>query len=498
MSDTSAPGLPDDFTLLQWTDLDGPILSAHNTACESLRALKYSDAVLQFTAAIEASDSNAVSLMGRARCWQLMDQHRRALDDLSVAIDREHVQQTRRRCRMHLLRASSYVQIKRTDLALREYDLAQGILPWETSIYSGRANLFMQMQQFDAALQNCQLALKYEPKNYLAYQYLGIINAQLNQLKEAIQAFDSALEIQPHYETYILRGKAHSSNNDMPSAMKDFTSAVELKPNLPLAYGNRAALYAQMRDTEKAIDDASNWIQKCSAKDSVSAHHARGVWLMELERFEEAIEDFTQVLKLDAKHLIARFARATAYFNLNDHDKAIEDWNIVLQLQPQFAKAYLNIGEAYAAKKDYGLAVKFYTEALRIEKKDQKALFLLRAKAYSELCMRQHAIYDLSNVLRFDAKDVTLYHQRAYEYYHLGQIDKALLDLNTALNINPYIPETYEKRATLFHKLHMPNYGRTDLLQAKRIRRKYAITTDKLTKDICKIYSLDSSKRLKK
>lgn len=495
MSDPVAVGggLPDDLSLLQWSDSDpGTCPESHSRACELLRQQQYTEAATQFG----LSCNLAVSRMGRARCYQILDQHRKAIDDLNVANELDN--NNKRKCRMHLLKASSYVQVKRTDLAIKEFDAAQVLLPNETTVYSGRANLFMQMQQFDSALQNCQLALKYDPKNYLAYQYLGIIHAQLNQLKEAVQAFDSALEIQPHYETFILRGKAHSSNGDMPSALKDFSSAIELKPNLPLAYGNRAALYAQMRETDQAINDASSWIERCPYKESVSARHARGVWRIELEKYDEAIEDFTEVLNLDPKHLIARFARATAYFNLKDFDKAIEDWTFVLELQPQFSKAYLNVGEAHAAKKDYGLAVKYYTEALRIEKKDQKTLFHLRAKAYSELCMRQHAIYDLNNVLRYDAKDVSLYHQRAYEYYQLGQIDKALLDLNTALTINPYIPETYEKRATLFHKLRMPNYGRTDLLQAKRIRRKYALTTDKITKEIGKLNTIEPKKGLKK
>ncbi len=96
------------------------------------------------------------------------------------------------------------------------------------------------------------------------------------------------------------------------------------------------------------------------------AHNLRGRAYFELERYQQALEDFNEVVKLIPDCAECYFNRANAYNGLGQLSNAIEGYNEAIRLLPNFVHAYYFRGIAYKklgmnqqALKDYNQAVRF-------------------------------------------------------------------------------------------------------------------------------------------
>jgi hypothetical protein len=75
------------------------------------------------------------------------------------------------------------------------------------------------------------------------------------------------------------------------------------------------------------------------------------------------IADLDTVLRLNPRHVDARFDRAVARRRGGDESGAVEDYDLVLKLDPQYYKAYNNRAELYFAHKAYSKALADFERA---------------------------------------------------------------------------------------------------------------------------------------
>ena len=64
----------------------------------------------------------------------------------------------------------------------------------------------------------------------------------------------------------------------------------------------------------------------------------RGVANKVLEKYSEAIADFTKVIELDPKNALAYYNRGAAKFALNKYSEAMADYTKAIELDPKDAK----------------------------------------------------------------------------------------------------------------------------------------------------------------
>ncbi|XP_063417901.1 small glutamine-rich tetratricopeptide repeat-containing protein beta-like [Mytilus trossulus] len=97
----------------------------------------------------------------------------------------------------------------------------------------------------------------------------------------------------------------------------------------------------------------------------------KGNEFMKAEKFSDALECYTQALKLDSHNSVFFCNRAAAYSKLNKHVKAIEDCEKALTIDPQYSKAYGRMGIAYTALNDHESALECYRKALELDPTNQ-------------------------------------------------------------------------------------------------------------------------------
>jgi tetratricopeptide (TPR) repeat protein len=74
----------------------------------------------------------------------------------------------------------------------------------------------------------------------------------------------------------------------------------------------------------------------------------------------QAIEDYTETLRLNPNDARAYINRGLVYYEKGDYDQAVADYNQAIRLAPNDAYAYYRRGFAYYDKKDYDKALAVY------------------------------------------------------------------------------------------------------------------------------------------
>jgi Flp pilus assembly protein TadD len=77
------------------------------------------------------------------------------------------------------------------------------------------------------------------------------------------------------------------------------------------------------------------------------AYNNRGLAFYNLERHQQAINDFSQAIRMKPQYAEAFNNRGNAYYALDQYQKAEADFNKSLELKPKYSKALLNRGLAY-------------------------------------------------------------------------------------------------------------------------------------------------------
>jgi tetratricopeptide (TPR) repeat protein len=162
-----------------------------------------------------------------------------------------------------------------------------------------------------------------------------------------------------------------------------------------LTWCKQAIASQEAKSFERAITEINRCIDTGSLVESnlAVALHNRGIAFVDLERAEEAVEDFTASLRLRPDHANSHFRRAHALHLIGQLNAAIDDYTTVLRIDPNDNGAYLYRGAAWHDMGQFARAVEDYTLALRIDPNDRDA-YVARSKAYESMGMTELAEKD--------------------------------------------------------------------------------------------------------
>jgi tetratricopeptide (TPR) repeat protein len=114
--------------------------------------------------------------------------------------------------------------------------------------------------------------------------------------------------------------------------------------------------------------------------------------------------------------------RGVAYRLKGKYDQALEDFDQSIRLNPSSPKHYNNRGIIYRIRHDYDRAIADYSEAIWL-KSDFPAAFYNRAVAYFYQREYERALADLEVVLRFDKSNALALYARGMTLLKKGDAD---------------------------------------------------------------------------
>lgn len=155
--------------------------------------------------------------------------------------------------------------------------------------------------------------------------------------------------------------------------------------------------------------------------------------------YAQAIEAYTQSIRLDPGSARTFYFRGIAYYRNHDDERAIQDYTEAIRLQPDYGEAFRERGHLYAHKGDDAHAIQDYTQAVRIRPEDSYLLYD-RAFAYERRSQYQAAITDLTEVIRRFPKAGDAYRNRGRMWLHSANLPQAQQDFSRAVELYPSDP----------------------------------------------------------
>ena len=85
----------------------------------------------------------------------------------------------------------------------------------------------------------------------------------------------------------------------------------------------------------------------CGSQNEAEEHFSAGVQLQNQDRWEEAIAEYDEAIRLDPQNTDAYSNRGFAYFKLDQFEQAIQDYGEAIRLDPRNPMIYANRGVMY-------------------------------------------------------------------------------------------------------------------------------------------------------
>jgi tetratricopeptide (TPR) repeat protein len=200
----------------------------------------------------------------------------------------------------------------------------------------------------------------------------------IDPLKKSIKLLPSAEAAPSHYTL----GVVYRMLNRYDDAIEEFSEALTLDPALTDALLRRGVCW-YYKD-EFALAQADFEEVPTGEKPDPRPLTWKGMTLVKLGQLRDAVNIYSEALRIDNRYAPAHINRGLAYIALREYDKAVADFDQAIRSTPKDAALYFKRGVAQGGLGDWRGAVKSYTEALRINPKYADA-YSNRSAAYRRL-----------------------------------------------------------------------------------------------------------------
>src|SRR5438874_10913662 len=149
------------------------------------------------------------------------------------------------------------------------------------------------------------------------------------------------------------------------------------------AQGNKEANKLAREGAEASknqdYDKAVELLRKASALDHkyaadlAAVYQGRGYAFAKNQQFQEAIQDYTEALKIKSNDPRIYEQRAAVEMKMHDYDKAVADYSELIKLKPNEVRYYLYRSYIYELKDDVKNSMADTEKALKLDPKNAEA-----------------------------------------------------------------------------------------------------------------------------
>ncbi|HHT9127063.1 MAG TPA: tetratricopeptide repeat protein [Candidatus Brocadiia bacterium] len=179
---------------------------------------------------------------------------------------------------------------------------------------------------------------------------------------------------------------------------------------------------------EPALDGQSN-------DDWYAAYHfGMGVFHQKNDEFEEAVEEYNQVIKLDPDNAEVHINLGVIYKDKGDLDKAVEEYEKALAIDPGLEVGHNNLGVVYFIKENYSEAIRHYQKAIEINPKNLESYTNLGI-AYGIQKRYDEATRAFQTAISISPRHAETQYNLAVIYDENGEIENALVHYSKFLEL---------------------------------------------------------------
>ena len=225
-----------------------------------------------------------------------------------------------------------------------------------------------------------------------------------------------------------------------------YNTAISQNTNSAFIYNNRGNERINLNDFDNALEDFNNAIKLNPGY--AEAYNNRGNIKSNKRDFKGAMKDYDQALAIDSKYADVYNNRGLVKSQLNDKPGAIKDFTSAITFMPNYANAYFNRGNAKASNGDNNGAIDDYNKAIDILPNHADAIYA-RGFTKANIGDNTGAIEDYNKAINIRPNFVEVYNNKGILLGKMGNYQEAITEFNKAIEINPnYIDAYYDRAVT--------------------------------------------------
>lgn len=316
------------------------------------------------------------------------------------------------------------------------------------------------------------------PKNGYAHYIIGTLYAEHEMFEDALEPANQAVNLLKKDKewapfAYVLRADINLALGNETGALSDWKSAIKINPNYSSVYESRADYYCQ----KEMYDESDADYAMCCKLESDSPLGFLGLGRNALykENYSDAVNYFTQAIKLDPEYSQSYAFRADASMNIGNISEAIDDIIKALEIdcnekasvlllhieepnintlisklkiqqnkQPESDYWPYYIGVVNELSGKYSKAIDAYMQSIALQP-DALAYYRICC-CYEALGLFEPALENLNYAIELEPDDDDYVSEKADILYDLGRVDEALQAYDQFIKNNPEFYGGYYRR----------------------------------------------------
>jgi tetratricopeptide (TPR) repeat protein len=232
---------------------------------------------------------------------------------------------------------------KRFDDAIENYNKAIKLGCEKAQLYNNLAHSYMINKEYDKAEWFYEKSIEIDNSNPISYKDRGKLYKSLRDWDAALVDIDKGIELsKKDPELYLLKGEISYELGSKNSCEQYYNRAIELS-DLPEFRRRRALYYYREKRFDLFVEDLESIDNLSTSELSM-----RALGYFKLEKFEDAVKDYSSLVDLEPNNPDLLFKRGNCYMKCRDFNSAIADYEKVIELLPNLIITYSSLAFAYA------------------------------------------------------------------------------------------------------------------------------------------------------
>ena len=184
------------------------------------------------------------------------------------------------------------------------------------------------------------------------------------------------------YNSLVQTSFRYIEQDSLAQAQDALKSALRLEPANSqncMLLSNLGTIQRRLNNKEEALISYSSALML--APKSITLLENRAALYSEMEEWDKAITDYTTILYIETDHEESLFRRGLIKITLKDDKAARLDFETILKANPQSAKARIGIALLLRNSGDYMNAADMYTQVIKVNS-HQPDLYMKRSEIY--------------------------------------------------------------------------------------------------------------------
>lgn len=275
-------------------------------------------------------------------------------------------------------RARLYLKLKLLEDAIYDAKRSIRIDSTKAEFYLTEADIYFAANETRNAKDVLEKVVKKFPTNTEGLLKLGELFFIVKQYENAFAKINDALKIDQNLsKAYFLKGDIYKETGDTAKAISSYETAIEQDNQNSGAFFSLGLIYSS-RKSPLAFDYYDNVLRL--KPNNIEALYAKGKLLQDIGRFDESIDIYKSLLKVDSLHSHALYNLGAIDLDVKKDAKgALEYFSKAVYADPKYAEAYFARGVCYEELKDVNNAKADYHMCLQLKPNYEPAVDALNA-----------------------------------------------------------------------------------------------------------------------